>query len=68
MTDFQRQERARAFARTMEHLNQALAHLQAAAEESRKFDLGVEVPPQKPITDAMNQCAHVYKQPGETHA
>jgi hypothetical protein len=68
VTDFQREEQKRAYVRVVEHLTAALAHLMAACSENHKFALGLDLPPQKPITDAIHQCAHVYKQPGETPA
>lgn len=65
MTDFQRLERNRAYVRAVEHLTAALAHLKAACHENEKFHLGVELPSEKPLLDAINNCAHIYKQPGE---
>lgn len=68
MTDFQRDEQKRAYVRTMTHLRNMLSLLKAAQYENLTFHLGIELPPEKSVLDAINHCAHVYKQPGETHA
>lgn len=68
MTDFQRDEKNRAYARAMTHLNHMLALHRAAQYENNQFNLGIELPPEKAILEAINHCAHVYKQPGETPA
>ena len=60
MNDFVLLERNRAFARAMEHLRAAHAHLVQAAGENHRFDLGLDLP-EKAILDAMHRCAHVYK-------
>jgi len=67
MNEFQVLERNRAFARAMEHLRAAHAHLVQAAGENHRFDLGLDLP-EKAILDAMHRCAHVYKQTPETPA
>lgn len=66
MTDFQREEKRRAYARAMELLSQMLSLHRALQYENSMFHLGIELPPEKEITAAMTKCAHIYKQPGET--
>jgi hypothetical protein len=67
MNEFQVIERSRAYARAMEHLNAAHAHIIQANGESARFDLGLDLP-EKEIREAMHRCAHVYKQPPESPA
>ena len=62
---FQQDERARAVARVIEHLHTAHFLLRAAEHENSLFRLGLQLPPEKLILDAINHCAHVYKQPPE---
>ena len=70
MNEFQIAERARAFARTMEHLKAAHGHIRAAEAENMNWELNLtalaEI--QKQLLHAIHCCAHVYKQPPETTA
>jgi len=60
MNEFQVLERNRAFARAMEHLRAAHAHLVQAAGENHRFDLGLDLP-EKALLDAAHRCAHAYR-------
>lgn len=66
MNDFYRAERARAYSRALTHLNHALAHLRAAEHENRAFHLGLQLPNERDLLAAINQCDHVYQQPPES--
>jgi hypothetical protein len=70
MNEFQIAERARAFARTMEHLRAALGHIRAAQAENVSFSLNLGELAQidRSLMHEIHCCAHVYKQPPETPA
>jgi hypothetical protein len=52
----------------MDHLKSMLAQLKACEYENNAFHLGVALPSERTITDAMNHCAQVYQQPPESVA
>ena len=70
MNDFAIMERNRAFARTMDHLRAALAHVRAAQGENVSWglNLGELAKIDKDLMHEIHCCAHVYKQPPETPA
>jgi len=68
MNNFQLIERSRAVDRVIEHLHLAHAHLHAAQHQNIAFNLGLDLPPEKPIVDAIAHCTRVDKQPPEPTA
>jgi hypothetical protein len=55
-------ERANALIRIAEHLRAALGHLRAAAHEARAFGIAIErLPPERPLFDAIEDCARLYQ-------
>ena len=65
MNNFKIIERGRAYDRAAWHLRFAQDHLRMAQHENITFDLGLDLPPEKPIVDAIANCTRVEKQPTE---
>ena len=68
MNDFPVIERRRAFARVIELLTTAHAHVRAAEKENVNFDLhlGDLAQIDKSLMHEINCCAHIYKENPET--
>ena len=61
MNNFKFIERSRAYVRAIEHLRHAHGHLRAAMHLNIAFALGLDLPSEKPIVDAIDHCAFIQK-------
>ena len=63
LTQFARAERDRALARCSEKLARAIEHVVFVQRECQNFGFDLGPLDEKPLRAALDQCAHVYKQP-----
>ena len=56
-------ERKDALARVLHDLHQMLAHLRDAHYHNHAFELGLELPSEKPLLEQIGACVQTYQQP-----
>lgn len=66
MNDFPKIERDRALLRIIEHMRAAIGHLRAATHDARTYGIVIYLPPEKPLVEVIDACAHIYKKPAGT--
>ncbi len=61
-----RKECESGLANTVGHLHQMLGHLRAAKHYNQQHGLQLDLPSEKPIADALSQCARIHQLDKET--